>query len=196
MSFLVSARPDLKFCNTWETAWMLFNITSLIDRVGRRWLGDWLAFSFSLKCGRGGAICIVHCGRALNEYFWMWITRPCILFLLILCCYCSFSYLTVATTNLFLSEPMILAFCVSFSQLHPITWGGENKGRWQWKREVYGFGESQWENLGVPFLKQDYILIQFLKLKWSYKHYNLEVKTWQDFQDPYISGQLQSIPLS
>lgn len=121
ISPLISARPGLDLCNNWEAAWprslLLFDTTSLIARVGGKGtqghclsLRDECCFQLK-KGGRGGAICIVHCSRVVNDHFWIWITCSCILLLLIFCCYCSFSYLSAATSKLFLSEPMILAFC-------------------------------------------------------------------------------------
>lgn len=54
------------------------------------------------------------------------------------CCYCSFCYLIAVSSNLFLSQPMLVTFCVSNSQLHPARVGREDQA------SGVGLGEYRW----------------------------------------------------
>lgn len=128
---------------------MLFCTTSLIARVGRKRLrnspslserGVFLPVEKNVAEGESSLLFIA---AGFSAFLNVNHSRLCSFVINIVLLLFIF-YLTASTSNLFLSESMILAFCTSNSQLHATTWRGENPGRGQWKREVYGFGESQW----------------------------------------------------
>lgn len=120
---MVSTRKRLIFCSSCEAAWPRPQGYCIPPQVNARYWGIGLSLFQGegapsdrenvAAVGLGSAVSILHVNHLTFVHFCQY------------CC-CLFSFLIALPSKLF-SQPMILAFCSSNSQLHPTAAGRERE---------------------------------------------------------------------